>query len=196
VVFVGRHIREKGVAAIPAAVAAARQRVPGLRAVIFGDGPERGPVQREIARLGLQEVVSCPGFAPWAEVDAALRRALCLLLPSRREGYGLAVVEAAARGTPTILVPAPDNAATELLAAGENGVLADSGAPADLAAALGAVAAAGPELRQRTRAWFAAHAEGLAAEGAWPRSRPYTPGRSGHGWAENDGSRRASRLLG
>ena len=31
-------------------------------------------------------------------VDAALRRALCLVLPSRREGYGLVVVEACAAG--------------------------------------------------------------------------------------------------
>lgn len=35
-------------------------------------------------------------------MDAAMRRALCMLSTSRRKGYGLAVVEAAARGTPSI----------------------------------------------------------------------------------------------
>jgi len=164
VVFVGRHIREKGVVAVPAAIAAARRRRPELRAVIFGDGPERPRVQAEIARLGLQGIVGCPGFAPWADVDAALRHAVCLVLPSVREGYGLAVVEAAARGTPTVLVPAPDNAATELLVAGENGILARSAAPADLADAVVTVADAGADLRRRTAAWFAANGDSLTAD--------------------------------
>jgi glycosyltransferase involved in cell wall biosynthesis len=161
VVYVGRHIPEKRVSAIPAAIAAARVRIPGLRAVIFSDGPERSRVVSEIQRLGLQEVVRCPGFMPWEDIDNALRRALCLLLPSEREGYGLVVVEAAARGTPSIVVRAPDNAATELIAHGENGWIADGAEPPALAAAIEAVHAAGPALVQRTRAWFAENAPRL-----------------------------------
>jgi glycosyltransferase involved in cell wall biosynthesis len=155
VVYVGRHIPEKNVRAIPAAVAAARQRIPQLHAIIFGDGPERPRVVAEIERLGLQDVVSCPGFAPWEAVDAALRRALCLLLPSEREGYGLVVVEAAARGTPSIVVRAPDNAAMELVDHEENGLVAAGAAPRALATAIEAVHERGPALAQRTRAWFA-----------------------------------------
>ena len=48
-------------------------------------------------------------------VHQAIRRASCLLLPSRREGYGLVILEASAVGTPSIVVRAPDNAAVELI---------------------------------------------------------------------------------
>jgi len=155
VVYAGRHIPEKGVSAIPAAIAAARQRIPGLRAEIFGDGPERRRVVAEIERLGLRDAIRCPGFVPWEEVDATLRRALCLVLPSQREGYGLVVVEAAARGTPSIVVRAPDNAAIELIAQGQNGLIAESAAPDVLAAAIETIHANAPAMVQRTRTWFA-----------------------------------------
>ena len=161
VVYAGRHIPEKRVAAIPAAIAAARRHIPELRATIFGDGPDRARVLAEIERLGLGEVVHCPGFVPSEEVDAALCRALCLLLPSEREGYGLVVVEAAARGTPSIVVRAPDNAAAELVEHQENGWVAAGAAPQALAAAIEAVHAAGPALAQRTRAWFTKNAPRL-----------------------------------
>ncbi|WP_160425317.1 glycosyltransferase, partial [Agromyces seonyuensis] len=38
--FVGRHIADKRLADLPAALAVARERVPGLRAVVTGRGPE------------------------------------------------------------------------------------------------------------------------------------------------------------
>jgi glycosyltransferase involved in cell wall biosynthesis len=164
VVFVGRHIREKRVAVIPAAIDRARQRIPNLRATIFGDGPERAAVVAEIERLGLREVISCPGFVPWEEVDKAMRSAMCLLLPSQREGYGLVVVEASARGTPTIVVRDPDNAATELISEGQNGLVAESAEPEVLAAAIVAVHTAGAAFVERARHWFTENAERLTSD--------------------------------
>jgi len=168
VVFLGRHIREKRVAAVPAAIAAARSRIPEIRGVIFGDGPERRRVLSEIARLGLADVIDCPGFAPWEQVDAALRRAMCVLLPSEREGYGLVVVEAAARGTPSIVANISENAATELIEDGRNGVLAASAEPEALAAAIIVLHAAGPALTRSTRAWFAENRVRTSLDSALP----------------------------
>jgi glycosyltransferase involved in cell wall biosynthesis len=164
VVFVGRHIREKRVAAIPAAVARARERIPTLRATIFGDGPERALVMKEIEKLRLGDVIACPGFAPWEKVDLAMCEAMCLLLPSQREGYGLVVVEAAARGTPVIVVRDPDNAAAELVSEGQNGVVAESAEPDALAAAIVALYAGGPALVERTRNWFQENAQRLSID--------------------------------
>lgn len=191
VVYIGRHIPEKRVPTIPAAIAQARKHVPGLRATIFGDGPDRPHVLAEIERLGLQDVIRCPGFAPWEEVDAELRRAMCLVLPSRREGLGLGLVEAMARGTPAVVTRSPDNAATELIAERHNGFVAESAEPSVLAAAIVAVHHAGAELRERTRAWFAAHAsqltidssllelESVYVEAAGPNGAT-APSRNGH----------------
>jgi glycosyltransferase involved in cell wall biosynthesis len=157
VVFAGRHIPEKRVAALVPALVRARESIPDLRAEIYGDGPERAAVLAAIADLAW---VSAPGFVAAEEVDAALRRALCMVLPSRREGYGLVVVEASARGTPSIVVAAEDNAAVELVADGENGVIAAS--IEDLAAAIERVHADGEALRERTRAWYARNARRLS----------------------------------
>jgi glycosyltransferase involved in cell wall biosynthesis len=164
VVYMGRHIREKRVACIPAAIALARHRIPGLRAAIFGDGPERERVVAEVERLNLGATIACPGFAPWDEVESALCNAMCLVLPSQREGYGLVVVEASSRGTPSIVTRAPDNAACELIENGQNGIVVESNTPHALADALVAVHAAGPELVQRTRAWFHHNRERLRIE--------------------------------
>ena len=164
VVFAGRHIPEKQAPAVVQAVAEARERIPELRAEIFGDGPDRREVLRLIETLGLDGAVSAPGFAAAGEVQETLRRALCHVFPSRREGYGLVVVEAAALGTPTIVVEGPDNAALELVVDGENGVVARSADPEDLADAVVRVRAAGPELRSSTVAWFRRNRKRLSLE--------------------------------
>jgi glycosyltransferase involved in cell wall biosynthesis len=168
-VFVGRHIPEKQLMAIPQAIAIARHQVPDLRGLIFGDGPERPRVLDEIARLQLQDVVKCPGFAPWDEIDSALADAMCLLLPSRREGYGLVVVEAAARGTPSIVVQGADNAATSLVASGVNGFLVSTAEPAALADAIVRVHLAGPDLVRSTYGWFRDNANELSVDSSVAR---------------------------
>jgi glycosyltransferase involved in cell wall biosynthesis len=158
VVFAGRHIPEKRVPALIPALAL----LPGVRAEIYGDGPERSRVLALIASLGLSDRVSAPGFVDHARVDAALRSAMCMVLPSRREGYGLVVVEACAAGTPAVVVADPDNAAVELIEEGANGFVARSASPEDLAAVIRRVREAGPALRASTAAWYAANARRLS----------------------------------
>jgi glycosyltransferase involved in cell wall biosynthesis len=162
VVFAGRHIPEKRVPAIVPAIVLARRELPEVRAELYGDGPDRGEVLRRIAESGLDGAVVAPGFVEFERVDRALRTALCLLLPSSREGYGLVVLEAAARGTPSVLVQGPDNAATELVEEGVNGVLAPSPSAEDLAAAIVRVERAGYALRESTADWFRRNADRLS----------------------------------
>ena len=167
VVFAGRHIPEKRVPAIVPAIAHLRDRLPAVRALILGDGPEREVVRRRVADEGLSDVIEVPGFVASDAVDAAIARAMCLLLPSRREGYGLVVIEATSHGTPSVVVAGVDNAAVELIAEGVNGFVAASDAPEDLAAAMWAVHEGGDALRETTRAWFAANARRVSL----PRSQ-------------------------
>ena len=164
VVFVGRHIPEKRPAALVPALAKAREQLTDLRGEIYGDGPEREKVLRSIAELGLDGSVSAPGFVGGELLEQALSSALCLVLPSRREGYGLVVIEASVRGVPTVAVEGPDNAATELVEDGVNGAVAASTAPDDLAAAIVRIRRAGPELRGSTLDWFRRNSERLSFE--------------------------------
>jgi glycosyltransferase involved in cell wall biosynthesis len=162
VVFAGRMIPEKRAPVVVDAVAKAAEQIPQLRAILFGAGPEYGAVLARITSLAAEETVRAPGFVDSAQVHDALRRALCMILPSRREGYGMVVVEAAASGTPSIVVRGADNAAVELVADGVNGVIASSAAPDELAAAIVRVYEAGEPMRASTRDWFAANAQRLS----------------------------------
>ncbi|MEA2201797.1 MAG: hypothetical protein QOI89_2393 [Solirubrobacteraceae bacterium] len=162
VVFAGRLIPEKQVTLGVAAMALAAPRIEGLQGEFFGDGPERTALEAAIIEHGLAGVVAAPGFADARTLDAEMRRALCVLLPSRREGYGMVVVEAAARGTPSVVVAGEDNAATELIEEGVNGTIASSADPQALADAIVRVHAAGIGLRERTAGWFAQNAERLS----------------------------------
>jgi glycosyltransferase involved in cell wall biosynthesis len=154
VVFAGRHIPEKQVPAIVPAIARARATLPALRATIVGDGPEREEVVRLVTALGLTDAIDVPGFVDTETVADLMARALCMMLPSRREGYGLVVIEAASRGTPSVVVAGADNAAVELVVEGENGFVAASPSPEDLAAAVLKVHESGAALRDSTAAWF------------------------------------------
>jgi glycosyltransferase involved in cell wall biosynthesis len=162
VVFAGRHIPEKRVGALVPAIAAARRELPSLRGTILGDGPERPAVLALIGALALEDVVDAPGFVAAAQVEDALATALCMVLPSSREGYGMVVIEAAAAGTPSVVVAAPDNAAVELVEEGVNGYVAADASAEALARAIVRVHEAGPALRASTRRWFAANAQRLS----------------------------------
>jgi glycosyltransferase involved in cell wall biosynthesis len=164
VLFAARLIPEKQVTLAVAAIALAAEQIEGLRGEILGDGPDRAALDAAIAERGLEDVVSAPGFADAETLDVEMRRAMCMLLTSRREGYGLVVVEAAARGPPSIVVAGEDNAATELIVEGVNGTIAPHSDPRAVAEAIVRVHESGFALRQSTAAWFAENAARLSLE--------------------------------
>ncbi len=164
VLFAGRLIPEKQVTLAVAAKAIAVDRIDGLRGEFLGDGPERAALDAAIGDHGLRDVVVARGFAESDTLDAEMRRALCMLVTSRREGYGLVVVEAAARATPSVVVAAEDNAATELIEEGVNGFIAAGAQPQQIAAAIERVHEAGIALRNSTARWFDENAAQLSLE--------------------------------
>jgi glycosyltransferase involved in cell wall biosynthesis len=164
VVFAGRLIPEKRVTVGVAAVLAAARRIPGLQAIFYGDGPERAALSEAIAEHAASAFISAPGFAEAELIDADMRRALCVLLPSEREGYGMVVIEACAHATPAVVVAAPDNAAVELVREGVNGVIAASADPERIAQAIVRVHEAGTAMRESTAAWYAENAHDLSLE--------------------------------
>ncbi|HVM05752.1 MAG TPA: glycosyltransferase family 4 protein [Acidimicrobiales bacterium] len=163
VVYAGRHTFEKQVDALPPALAVARRHLPGLRAIILGDGPLRASVMSSITELGLGEAVEAPGFVPSEDVAAAMKAATCLVVPSMREGYGLVVVEAASWATPVVVVAGEDNAAVELVEEGVNGFVVPDRSPESIARGILAVHEGGPELRSRCASWFRRRAAELAS---------------------------------
>jgi glycosyltransferase involved in cell wall biosynthesis len=83
ILYVGRLSEEKGVRELAEAA-------EGLPLVVVGDGPLR-PLLPQAA-----------GFFPPAEVGAYYERASIVVVPSRREGYGMVAREAMAHGRPVV----------------------------------------------------------------------------------------------
>ena len=105
---------------------------PAARYVIAGDGPLRGALEAQAARLGLAERVH---FLGWRGDAAAIFAALDVLLaPSRWEGFGLVFLEAMALAVPVISTRV--SAIPEVIADGETGWLGPPGDPAAISAAL------------------------------------------------------------
>ncbi len=169
VLFAARLIPEKQVTLAVAAMALAVSRVAGLRGEFLGEGPERAALDAAIVEHGLQGLVTARGFAKTETLDAEMRRATCMLVTSRREGYGLVVVEAAARATPSVVLAGADNAATELIVEGVNGTVVAQSDPQAVADAIVRVHEAGIALRESTVRWFAENADWLSLESSLRR---------------------------
>jgi glycosyltransferase involved in cell wall biosynthesis len=79
-----------------------RDRHPGVRYVIVGDGPEREALERLAAELGLSERVELTGQLEHAAALERARRCRLFVMPSVDEAFGVAYVEAMAGGLPAV----------------------------------------------------------------------------------------------
>ncbi len=122
VIFTGRLIRDKNVDVLLRALVPVREEVPDLRALIVGDGPERPALEALARDLGLAGAVTFTGFLPDHDpVIAAMKASRVFALPSTREGFGIAALEAMACGLPVVTTDHPGNAAGDLVVPGVNG---------------------------------------------------------------------------
>jgi glycosyltransferase involved in cell wall biosynthesis len=103
VLAVGRLVPVKRFHLLIDALAAVRPRVPGLEAVIVGEGYEREALEAVVRNRGADEWVSLPGRVSDEELLALYRRAWIVASTSAREGWGMTITEAAACGTPSVV---------------------------------------------------------------------------------------------
>ena len=133
--FSGRLVRKKGVDVLLRAMALLRERVPGVRLVVVGDGPERIALEELAAGLGMREAVDFLGHLTQDAMERALAGVWAQAVPSRwEEPFGLVAAEAMMRGT--AVAASASGGLTEQVAQGETGFLAPPGDAPALAAAL------------------------------------------------------------
>ncbi|MBI2881128.1 MAG: glycosyltransferase [Candidatus Tectomicrobia bacterium] len=104
VLFLGRLHPKKGIELLLDAAARLVRRHP-LRIILAGEGAPRyvRGLRRRVRELGLDPVVTFPGFVNGAGKRELLSAADLFVLPSLDENFGLSVVEAMAAGLPVIV---------------------------------------------------------------------------------------------
>jgi glycosyltransferase involved in cell wall biosynthesis len=127
VLYAGRLSPEKGVEEL---TEAAR----GMKLVVAGDGPLRSRVPRAL------------GFVPHDELQDLYARAAVVACPSRREGFGVACLEAMAHGRPVVATSV--GGLRDLVVDGTTGLVVPPRDPAALRRALERLLA-DAELRRR-----------------------------------------------
>ena len=131
--FAGRLVKQKNLETLLRAFALFLQRRPGdARLVLVGVGPQEGNLRRCAAESGVAERVVWAGFR--ADVPCVMRAFDLFALTSVHEGFGLVLAEAMAARRPVVATRA--GAISEVVSDGETGLLADPGAPAQVADAL------------------------------------------------------------
>lgn len=124
IVYVGRLLGHKNVDMVVRATAKLRATKPDISCLIIGEGPERHKLEKLSKELGIQNNVTFMDFIEDStELYGLMKASKIFVFPSSREGFGLIALEASACGLPLLTLDHPNNAATHLVHAGENGYL-------------------------------------------------------------------------
>ena len=107
------------------AVAVLRPSMPELQLDIIGGGWWEDRLVRRAEQLGIADAVTFHGHVDDVTKHSVVQRCWVHLLPSAKEGWGLAVIEAAQHGVPTIGYRS-SGGLTDSVVDGVTGVLVDS----------------------------------------------------------------------
>lgn len=108
IVSVARLTEKKGLDVAVKASEILRDKGGQFQFTIIGNGEQDGIMREHIARAGLEDCVTMPGFKPQNEIREALNEADIFLLPSKTasdgdmEGIPVALMEAMAVGLPVV----------------------------------------------------------------------------------------------
>ncbi len=106
----------------------------GFKLVIIGEGSQRGELEDFVKELHLELKVKFVGQVPNHEVSSYLGAADCFVLPSLKEGFGIAVLEAMAARIP--VAASAVGGILDIIEDGRNGVLMPPGKPQEIAGAV------------------------------------------------------------
>lgn len=124
-----RLSHEKDISLVIEAMGILKERDPCLL-LLVGDGPERAPLEDRARQLGLEQRIIFLGHHD--NVFPYMRAADIYIHTCQFEGFGYAMLEAMACGTPVIATDCP-HGPREVLAGGRAGILVPAGSPHSLA---------------------------------------------------------------
>ena len=111
IVYVGRIVPHKHVDMLIDAFRLVKERIPEAELHIIGSGPALPVIRKQASVI---KDIHVHGQLPEKQMLDVLKSSWLFILPSEREGFGLAPLEAMATGTPVLTVDYPDNAVKDL----------------------------------------------------------------------------------
>lgn len=105
VLCVCRLERSKGVHMLIESIPVVVEKIPNVRFLIVGDGPEKENLRSLATRLGVSNSVLFVGFVEDGELPYFYSCCDAFILPTLAEGFGLVFLEAWASGKPIIVTP-------------------------------------------------------------------------------------------
>jgi len=106
ILFLGRLHFKKGLDILGDAFASVAREFPDAHLIVAGpDYGAREAFQSQVARLGISTKVHLVGPLYGAEKIAAYHDCDCFCLPSRQEGFSLAIIEAMVCEAPVVITP-------------------------------------------------------------------------------------------
>lgn len=133
--FLGALCRRKAVDVLLAAFARVAREQPEWVLLVVGNDRSGGVYHRLAERLGLKDRVLFRGPVPASQVADVFKSARVLVLPSRFDGWGAVVNEAASMGM-ALIASDQVGAAYHLLEPGQNGFRVRAGSTESLARAM------------------------------------------------------------
>jgi glycosyltransferase involved in cell wall biosynthesis len=134
-VVVSRLMPHKRISMLLDAVALLHSEGVFVTCRIIGDGPDREELRNQARTLGVEQAVEFRhDVREQKEIYELVKAAKIFVLPSAREGFGIAVLEALACGVAVVTTSAPDNLAQHLVARSRYGIICESTASAIAAA--------------------------------------------------------------
>jgi len=156
VIFTGRLIKEKNVGLLLDAFRILVSDNPGLTLTIIGDGPDKDAIDTRIRAYSLDRNVTVTGFLENPdEIIARMKASKVFVLPSTREGFGIAALEALGCGLPVVTIDHPANAVRDLITE-SNGIICTP-TPEDLAQGISQALRQHEQMREACRASASAY---------------------------------------
>jgi glycosyltransferase involved in cell wall biosynthesis len=131
ILFIGRFVAEKQPMLAVEAIHRLKQTGWTGTFYMIGTGPLKDELVAHVREKNALNYISIVENPSDNEVKSLLSQAFALIHPSRREGFGLAMFEAASQGTPTVLIRYPDNRAIDLAIIPD--LIAETDSPEELA---------------------------------------------------------------
>lgn len=116
VIYAGRLLSHKNVDVLIKSIGLLKKSYPNIKAIIVGEGPEEARLKHLTKNLKLEKNVVFYNFLEsHDDLYALMKSSKVFVLPSTREGFGIAALEANACGVPFVTSNSKNNATTNLI---------------------------------------------------------------------------------